>query len=94
MGSYPYVPARAALLDGVVDLVLDEVGPPDPNGGWQAQLSSESRLPVGLPIGTVVQALPTQLLLGRHCPRVTCVMPLPQARESLVNLASKRWCGL
>jgi AcrR family transcriptional regulator len=39
MALYRHAPDRAALLDGIVELVLDELDIPDGGPDWQAQLS-------------------------------------------------------
>ena len=38
MALYRYVPDQAALLDGIADLVLDELAIPDDDWPWQTQL--------------------------------------------------------
>ena len=38
MTLYRYAPDRAALLDGIVELVLDEMPVPEPGQDWQTQL--------------------------------------------------------
>ena len=38
MALYRYVPDQAALLDGIVELVLDELAIPDEGQNWQSQL--------------------------------------------------------
>jgi len=38
MALYRHVSNKADLLDGMVESLLDEIPPPRPGGGWQAQL--------------------------------------------------------
>jgi AcrR family transcriptional regulator len=38
MALYRYVPDQAALLDGIVELVLDELVIPDEGQNWQTRL--------------------------------------------------------
>lgn len=42
MALYRYAPNRAALLDGVVEQVLDQLEVPDGDGDWAAQLRSST----------------------------------------------------
>jgi AcrR family transcriptional regulator len=43
MSLYTYVPAKAELLDLMLDTVLAEVARPDPAGGWRAGLELRAR---------------------------------------------------
>src|SRR3954451_19671801 len=38
MTLYRYAPDQAALLDGIVELVLEELEPPDESQDWRTQL--------------------------------------------------------
>jgi AcrR family transcriptional regulator len=80
MTLYRYAPDQAALLDGIVELVLDELELPEEGQDWQTQLrrSAHSFRLLALAHPHVVNLLLTR----RSPPRTGCDPQSPCARSS------------
>jgi hypothetical protein len=88
MALYRYVPDQAALLDGIVELVLDELVLPDERQNWQTQLRDGAhnfrQLALAHPhLVSLIVTRPISTPLGL-CPLAT-VRPIENLLKSLTG---------